>query len=99
MASPENATQSYLYRCRWMERALLNELLLPMNPAPMSMKCHPTENLPATCIPIIIHADRQEWITLPDHQALSGSQPAKPAKSCRQCSFQYFIFQNQQQMV
>ena len=52
-----------------------------MNRAHMNMKYLPMENLPAINFPIIIRRRQQEWITLPDHQALSGSKPANPANA------------------
>ncbi len=78
MASPENATQSYLYRCA-LDGKGKAERVTPVNePGTHVYEISPNGKFAEHHFSNYYTATDGEWITLPDHQALDGSQPAKP---------------------
>ena len=79
MASPDNATQAYLYRCS-LDGIGEAERITPANePGTHVYELSPNGKFAEPPIfQTIIPATDGEWITLPDHQALKGSEPAKP---------------------
>ena len=81
MASPENATQPYLYRCG-LDGKGKAELLSPVDqPGTHEYEISPNGKFASNIFSNYYTMPQQEWITLPDHQALSGSKAANPAKA------------------
>ena len=81
MASPENATQSYLYRCALDGNGIAERLTPANQPGTHEYELSPNGKFASNLYSNYYTAPQQEWITLPDHQALSGSRPANPAKA------------------
>lgn len=81
MASPENATQSYLYRCPLDGSGPAERLTPASQPGTHEYELSPNGKFASNMFSNYYTAPQQEWITLPDHQALNGSRPANPAKA------------------
>ena len=82
MASPENATQEYLYRTKLDGKGKSRNCYRPPTSREhMTYDVSPmAQNLPFILFPIIIRPIHQEWISLPDHKALNGQEKYQ----CRQ---------------
>jgi dipeptidyl-peptidase 4 len=81
MASPFNATQVYLYRCS-LDGTGEGERITPWNePGTHTYELSPNGKFALHQFSNYYTPADQEWITLPDHQALKGSQPLKPLNS------------------
>ncbi|HET7001917.1 MAG TPA: S9 family peptidase [Puia sp.] len=81
MASPENATQSYLYRCSLDGNGIAERLTPAGQPGTHEYELSPNGKFASNMYSNYYTAPQEEWITLPDHQPLSGSRPANPAKA------------------
>jgi dipeptidyl-peptidase-4 len=81
MASPENATQSYLYRCPLDGNGVAERLTPAGQPGTHEYELSPNGKFASNMYSNYYTPPQQEWITLPDHQALSGSRPANPARA------------------
>ncbi|HEX3768776.1 MAG TPA: DPP IV N-terminal domain-containing protein, partial [Puia sp.] len=80
MASPENATQAYLYKCA-LDGTGTAERLTPANqPGTHEYALSPNGRFASNMFSNYYTRPQQEWITLPDHQALSGTRSASPVK-------------------
>ncbi|HLA57647.1 MAG TPA: DPP IV N-terminal domain-containing protein, partial [Puia sp.] len=80
LASPENATQAYLYRCTLDGKGEAERLTPANQPGTHEYELSPNGKFASNTYSNYYTMRQQEWITLPDHQALSGSRPANPAK-------------------
>ncbi len=79
IASPENATQSYLYRTS-LDGNGKAERVTPVNePGSHSYVISPNGKYASHRYSNYYTQNQSEWITLPDHNALKETQPAKPA--------------------
>lgn len=79
MASPENATQSYLYRCP-LDGSKTAERITPASqPGTHEYELSPNGKFASHRYSNYYTPMDGEWITLPDHQPISGSQGAKSA--------------------
>jgi dipeptidyl-peptidase-4 len=79
MASPDNATQSYLYRCPLDGRGVPERITPANEPGTHNYEMSPNGKFASHRYSNYYTPMDGEWVTLPDHQALDGSQPAKPA--------------------
>jgi dipeptidyl-peptidase-4 len=78
MASPDNATQSYLYRCA-LDGSGKAERISPLNQnGTHSYEISPNGRLAFHQFSNYYTEPGGEWISLPDHQALAGTRPLKP---------------------
>ena len=77
MASPGNATQSYLYRCN-LDGTGKAERITPANqPGTHSYQFSPNGKYAEHRFSNYYTPTTGDWVTLPDHQTLNGTQPAK----------------------
>ena len=77
MASPDNATQAYLYRCP-LDGSGKAERVSPVNETGThTYKCSPNGKLAFHQFSNYYTEQGGEWVTLPDHQVLSGMRPMK----------------------
>ncbi|HEY2649561.1 MAG TPA: DPP IV N-terminal domain-containing protein [Puia sp.] len=81
MASPENATQSYLYRCPLDGKGAAERITPADQPGTHEYELSPNGKFASNMYSNYYTKPQQEWITLPDHQVLSGSRPASPANA------------------
>ena len=79
MASPENATQSYLYRCPLDGKGRAGRVSPTNEPGTHYYEISPNGRFASHRYSNYYTPMDGEWITLPDHQALEGSEPVKPA--------------------
>jgi dipeptidyl-peptidase-4 len=79
MASPDNASQSYLYRCRLDGKGTAERLTPANEPGTHSYELSPNGKFAEHHYSNYYTVTDGEWLTLPDHKALNGSQPVKPA--------------------
>jgi dipeptidyl-peptidase-4 len=79
MASPDNATQSYLYRCSLDGNGKAERVTPRDEPGTHAYELSPNGKFASHQYSNYYTAPDGEWITLPDHRALNGSDPAKPA--------------------
>ena len=78
MASPDNATQSYLYRCN-LDGSGTAQRVTPANePGSHSYEFSPNGKYAEHHFSNYYTSPAGEWITLPDHQAIAGTQPIRP---------------------
>jgi dipeptidyl-peptidase-4 len=92
MASPENATQSYLYRCSLDGKGIAERLTPVDQPGTHEYALSPNGKFASNMFSNYYTMPQQEWITLPDHQALSGSKAASPAKATDSASSNISFF-------
>ncbi len=79
IASPENATQSYLYKIK-LDGSGKAERVTPANePGSHSYIISPNGKYASHRYSNYYTQNQSEWITLPDHYAVNETQPAKPA--------------------
>jgi dipeptidyl-peptidase 4 len=77
IASPDNATQSYLYRCS-LDGSGKAERVTPLNePGTHSYEFSPNGKFSEHHFSNYYSPTTEEWLTMPDHQALNGTTPAK----------------------
>jgi dipeptidyl-peptidase 4 len=77
MASPDNATQSYLYRCS-LDGSGKAERITPANqPGTHNYEFSPNSKYAENRFSNYYTPTTGEWVTMPDHQTLSGTEPAK----------------------
>ncbi len=77
MASPDNATQSYLYRCN-LDGSGIAQRVTPANETGShSYEFSPNGKYAEHYFSNYYTPRAGEWITLPDHQAIAGTQPIK----------------------
>ena len=81
MASPENATQSYLYKCPLDGKGTAERLTPANQPGTHEYELSPNGKFASNMYSNYYTMPQEEWITLPEHQALSGSKAANPAKA------------------
>ena len=79
MASPDNATQSYLYHCPLDGRGPAVRVTPSNEPGTHDYELSPNGKYASHRYSNYYTPMDGEWITLPDHQPVSGSQGAKPA--------------------
>ncbi len=79
MASPDNATQSYLYRCPLDGKGPSGRLTPANEPGTHEYELSPNGKYASHRYSNYYTPMDGEWITLPDHQPLNGSQGVKPA--------------------
>jgi dipeptidyl-peptidase-4 len=79
MASPDNATQSYLYRCSLDGKTQAVRVTPDNEPGTHVYEISPNGKYASHRYSNYYTAMDGEWITLPDHKPLSGSQGVKPA--------------------
>jgi dipeptidyl-peptidase-4 len=80
MASPDNATQSYLYRCPLDGKGLAVRVTPANQPGTHEYELSPNGKYASHRYSNYYTPMDGEWITLPDHLPLSGSQGVKPAQ-------------------
>ncbi|HCL84388.1 MAG TPA: S9 family peptidase, partial [Chitinophagaceae bacterium] len=78
MASPDNATQAYLYRCPLYGKGMAERVTPANEPGTHVYELSPNGKFAEHHFSNYYTPNDGEWITLPDHQPLKGSQPAKP---------------------
>ncbi|MDP4214450.1 MAG: S9 family peptidase [Bacteroidota bacterium] len=78
MASPDNATQAYLYRCPLDGRGPAQRVTPAGEPGTHIYELSPNGKFASHRFSNYYTATDGEWITLPDHLPLKGSQPVKP---------------------
>jgi len=78
MASPENATQAYLYRCPLNGKGPAERVTPANEPGTHVYEISPNGKFAEHHFSNYYTPTDGEWITLPDHRALEGSEPAKP---------------------
>jgi len=77
IASPDNATQAYLYRCN-LDGSGTAQRVTPANePGSHSYEFSPNGKYAEHHFSNYYTSPAGEWITLPDHQAIAGTQPIK----------------------
>ena len=81
MASPDNATQSYLYRCPLNGSGEAVRITPANEPGIHAYELSPNGKFAEHHFSNYYTPTDEEWITLPDHQALKGSKSAKPVNS------------------
>jgi len=81
IASPENATQAYLYRCPLDGNGRAERLTPENQPGTHEYELSPNGKFASNSFSNYYTKPQHEWITLPDHQVLPGSRPANPAKA------------------
>jgi dipeptidyl-peptidase-4 len=92
MASPENATQSYLYRCPLDGKGAAERLTPADQPGTHGYELSPNGKYASNMYSNYYTKPQQEWITLPNHQVLSGSRPAGPANAADSASSNISFF-------
>jgi dipeptidyl-peptidase-4 len=78
MASPDNATQAYLYRCSLDGKGTAVRLTPANEPGTHAYEISPNGKFAEHHFSNYYTPTDGEWISLPDHHALDGSEPAKP---------------------
>jgi dipeptidyl-peptidase-4 len=78
MASPDNATQAYLYRCPLDGTGEAVRITPANEPGTHAYEVSPNGKFAEHHFSNYYTTTDGEWITLPDHQALKGTEPAKP---------------------
>ena len=79
IASPHNATQAYLYRCP-LDGSGMPERITPMNqPGTHEYEISPDAKHASNLWSNYYTRQAHEWISLPDHRALKGTEPSRPA--------------------
>jgi dipeptidyl-peptidase 4 len=77
MASPDNATQSYLYRCS-LDGSGKAERITPANqPGTHSYEFSPNGKYAEHRFSNYYTPATGDWLTMPDHKTLNGTEPAK----------------------
>jgi dipeptidyl-peptidase 4 len=79
MASPGNATQSYLYKCSLDGKTPAVRITPANEPGTHVYELSPNGKFASHQYSNYYTVMDREWITLPDHQPLNGSQGVKPA--------------------
>jgi dipeptidyl-peptidase-4 len=79
MASPDNATQAYLYRCSLDGKGKAERITPADEPGTHVYELSPNGKFASHRFSNYYTPTDGEWISLPDHLSLNGSQPAKPA--------------------
>jgi dipeptidyl-peptidase-4 len=77
MASPDNATQSYLYRCNLDGSGIAQRVTPTSETGSHSYEFSPNGKYAEHHFSNYYTPRTGEWITLPDHQAIAGTQPIK----------------------
>ncbi len=77
MASPDNATQAYLYRCNLDGTGKAQRVTPANEPGSHSYEFSPNGKYAEHHFSNYYTSPAGEWITLPDHQAIAGTQPIK----------------------
>jgi dipeptidyl-peptidase-4 len=78
IASPENATQAYLFRCS-LDGAGKAERVTPANePGTHRYEISPNGKFAEHQFSNYYTPATGDWVSLPDHQILEGTEPAKP---------------------
>jgi dipeptidyl-peptidase 4 len=92
MASPDNATQSYLYRCS-LDGTGKAERVTPDNqPGTHRYEFSPNGKYAEHYFSNYYTPTTSEWVTLPDHQTLNGTQPAKTVNAADSISSNISFF-------
>jgi dipeptidyl-peptidase 4 len=78
MASPDNATQAYLYRCPLDGSGPAVRITPANEPGTHAYELSPNGSYANHKFSNYYTPDEQEWITLPDHRVINGTRPAKP---------------------
>src|SRR5450432_4259 len=81
MASPGNATQAYLYRCPLDGKGSAERLTPANQPGTHEYELSPNGKFASNSYSNYYTPAQEEWITLPEHQVLSGTKPANPASA------------------
>jgi len=79
LASPDNATQVYLFRCSLDGKGTAERVTPAGEPGTHAYELSPNGNFASHNYSNYYTPGDAEWITLPDHQPLKGSHQAKPA--------------------
>jgi dipeptidyl-peptidase-4 len=79
MASPDNATQSYLYRCPLDGKGPAVRVTPVNQPGTHEYELSPNGKYASHRYSNYYTPMDEEWITLPEHQPLNGTQGVKPA--------------------
>ena len=79
IASPENATQSYLYKISLDGNGKAERITPANEPGSHSYVISPNGKYASHRYSNYYTQNQSEWITLPDHHALKETQPVKPA--------------------
>ncbi len=81
LASPDNATQAYLYKIS-LDGKGVAERVTPINqPGTHEYKLSPNGKFAMNAYSNYYTPAQQEWVMLPDHQVVAGSRPASPASA------------------
>ena len=78
IASPDKATQAYLYVCALDGKGKITRITPYTEPGTHDYEISPNGKFASHHFSNYYTPDDMEWITLPDHLALAGSQPLKP---------------------
>lgn len=78
MASPDNATQAYLYQCPLDGTGEAVRITPANEPGTHAYEISPNGKFAEHHFSNYYTATNGEWITIPDHQALKGTEPVKP---------------------
>jgi dipeptidyl-peptidase 4 len=78
MASPDNATQAYLYQCSLDGKGAAVRVTPANEPGTHAYEISPNGKFAEHHFSNYYTPADGEWISLPDHRALDGSEPAKP---------------------
>jgi dipeptidyl-peptidase 4 len=92
MASPDNATQAYLYRCKLDGSSAAERVTPASEPGSHSYELSPNGKFALHAFSNYYTPNAVEWLTLGNHQALAGSRPIKiPDSADRNSSGLSFI--------
>ena len=81
MASPDNATQAYLYRCPLDGKGKAERITPANEPGSHSYELSPDGSFASHQYSNYYTPVQAEWITLPNHQALTGTRAASGVKA------------------